>query len=147
MILNLRTCLCLLICLVGGREARPDEAQDRGRLEGTWSFVSTSRDGEAKKDRDLGGVVFQGDTITFPAADPKKTVRGTFTVDSSKSPKTMDITLDRGGKKTVMLAIYELDGDTLKLCHFLGQIAAKERPTELAADKRTVLGILKRETK
>ena len=59
----------------------------------------------------------------------------------------MDINLENDGKKLTTLAIYELDRDTLKLCHYLGGMASKERPKEFVADKQTVLGILRREKK
>ncbi len=59
----------------------------------------------------------------------------------------MDINLENDGKKLTTLAIYELDSDTLKLCHYLGEKASKERPKKFVADKQTVLGILKREKK
>jgi hypothetical protein len=45
---------------------------------------------------------------------------------------------------SLTLAIYQLEGDTLKLCHYLGPKAARERPKSIAADKQTVVGIFKR---
>ena len=92
-------------------------------------------------------MVFKGDTVSFVAEGNKRTVQGTYTVGLSKNPKTMDINLENDGKKLTTLAIYELDSDTLKLCHYLGGMASKERPKEFVADKQTVLGILKREKK
>ena len=43
---------------------------------------------------------------------PKERGEGTFKIDPTAKVKTMDVSLD--GK--TMLAIYELDGDTLKMC-------------------------------
>ncbi|HZY83479.1 MAG TPA: TIGR03067 domain-containing protein [Gemmataceae bacterium] len=39
---------------------------------------------------------------------------GTFTVDTAKKPKQMDI---KTGDGNTLLAIYELDGDALKACY------------------------------
>jgi uncharacterized protein (TIGR03067 family) len=145
----LRNAVLLLGCLVSAYgETRPGDAKELEKLQGTWSFVKASGGGDQKKERRAAvRIVFKGDAITFLADDSKRTVRGTYTVDPSKNPKIMDITLDKDGAKVVTLTIYELDGDTLKLCHYVGGMASKERPKELVADKRTVLGTLKREKK
>ncbi len=90
-------------------------------------------------------IIFKGSSITFAAQSDKQTARGTYKVDSSKNPKTMDIKINNGNTEVITLVIYERHGDTLKLCHFLGKIAGEERPKEFGADKRTVLGVLKRE--
>jgi uncharacterized protein (TIGR03067 family) len=146
-LMSLRNSILLLCCLAFAYgEVRAGEAEEQVKLEGTWSFVSSSGGANQKKENHPAmRMAFKGDTVSFVAEDNKRTVQGTYTVSLSKSPKTMDITLVNNGKKLTTLAIYELDGDTLKLCHFLGGMASKERPTEFVADKQTVLGILNRE--
>jgi uncharacterized protein (TIGR03067 family) len=68
----------------------------------------------------------------------------TFTVDPTKKPKEITLaTMLRDGSDRSMPGIYELDGDTLKLC--LGE----RRPTEFktdAASKQSSF-VLKREKK
>ena len=145
----LRNLILLFWCLFFAYgEARSEDAKEQETLEGTWSFVKSSGETSQKKEK-LGAVrmVFKGDTVSFVGEGKKRTVQGTYTVDLSKNPKTMDINLENDGKKLTTLAIYELDSDTLKLCHYLGGMASKERPKEFVADKQTVLGILKREKK
>jgi uncharacterized protein (TIGR03067 family) len=100
-----------------------------------------------RKDAPDVRMAFKGNTVSFVAEDNKRTVQGTYTVGLSKNAKTIDITLENNGKKLTTLAIYELDSDMLKLCHYLGGMASEERPKEFVADKQTVLGILKREKK
>ena len=115
-----------------------DDASDLEKLAGTWNFVKPAGkppDGKLA----AGGVVFKGDTIAFVSTSGK--AEGKFKIDSTQDPKTMDI--DMGGS-SLTLAIYQLEGDTLKLCHYLGPKAAKERPKAIAADKQTVVGVLKR---
>jgi uncharacterized protein (TIGR03067 family) len=142
---SMRLLLCLSLFLASG-EARSEEAKDQEKLEGTWSFVSPSAEGSQKNEKLAATrMVFKGDTVSFVGEDNQRTVQGTYTVGLSKNLKTMDIVLDKGGKKLTTLAIYELDSDTLRLCHHLGGMASKERPKEFVADKRTVLGVLKRE--
>ena len=143
----LRNSILLLWCLfLAYGEARSEDAKEQEKLEGTWSFVKSSGEASQKKEK-LAAVqmVFKGDTVSFVGEGKKRTVQGTYTIGLSKNPKTMDISLENDGMKLTTLAIYELDSDTLKLCHYLGGMASKERPKEFVADKQTVLGILRRE--
>ena len=145
----LRNSILMLWCFfMAYGEAGSGDAKEQEKLEGTWSFVSSSGEAsQTKENRAAVRMVFKGDTVSFVAEGNKLTVQGTYIVDLSKNPKTMDINLENDGKKLTTLAIYELDGDTFKLCHYLGEKASKERPKEFVADKQTVLGILKREKK
>ncbi len=112
--------------------------------EGRWRWVKPS-DADNKSKGAASGILFKGDSITFMGGGAKGTVKGTYSVDPSKNPKTMDITLEKDGKKVTTQAIYDLNDDTLRICHNLGKRAAAERPKEFVADKQTVLGILKRD--
>ena len=69
---------------------------------------------------------------------------------SGKSPKQIDLTMQTGPDKgQKYLGIYELDGDTLKLCFFEDDLRAKKRPTAFAGAKepRTTILVLQRGTK
>jgi len=62
---------------------------------------------------------------------------GTYTVDESKKPKTMDIVgADGPNKGKTFPCIYELDGDTLRVCY---DLSGKERPKEFKTAKGTKL--------
>lgn len=68
-------------------------------------------------------------------------------VDSKASPKTIDLeplakSGDRGNNK--ILAIYEVDGDRLRLCF---QKNSAERPTKFEADDKTTVATFKRSEK
>jgi uncharacterized protein (TIGR03067 family) len=130
-----------VLCLAAGLGSltavgAADDASDLEKLAGTWNFVQPA--GEPARGK--FAVVFKGDTIAFVTASGQRT-EGKFKLDPAQDPKTMDIDM-RG--KSLTLAIYDLEGDTLKLCHYLGPKAAKERPKAIAADKETVVGVLKR---
>src|SRR5687768_12570415 len=90
--MSLRTPMLLLGCLLGlYGEAAAEDATDREKLEGAWSFVSSSG-GNQNKGQDAGmRVVFKGETISFVPKDDKRTLRGSYSVDPSKSPKAMEI--------------------------------------------------------
>jgi hypothetical protein len=52
-------------------------------------------------------------------------------LDPAKTPKTVDASIVRGPQKgEVLLGIYSLEGDTLKVCL---QMSGQERPTEFTA--------------
>ena len=56
---------------------------------------------------------------------------GTFKLDEKADPKTIDIKIEKGdGKGETYLGVYEIDGDTLTICHALG---GEKRPTELVS--------------
>ena len=87
---------------------------DRDRLQGKWKVVSSQfegRDGTAAY-RDRTSLVFEGDRAYFTdGAVQSKPVK--FGLDETKGPKTIDLI---AGGDQVTLGIYQLDGDTLKLC-------------------------------
>jgi uncharacterized protein (TIGR03067 family) len=103
-------------------------AKEYRAFEGTWRTVSIQADG-----KDLPAEAFKSSRLICKGCDfttitDDGTSRGTFLVDATKSPKTMDITITEGGAKGVTFrGIYELKGDTYKLC---GSPKGKERPTE-----------------
>jgi uncharacterized protein (TIGR03067 family) len=117
------------------------------RFQGTWAFESVTVEGEAAPAESLKGakLVIKGDKFT--AHEGKEVLHGTFTVDPGKNPKTLDVTFSDGPDKgKTMHGIYELTGDTYKVC--IG-MPGKERPKEFASKKGSghVLEVLKREKK
>jgi uncharacterized protein (TIGR03067 family) len=81
-----------------------------------------------------GTLTFEGDKFTI---DPTKggTIKGTFKVDPTKKPKTIDFTITGGDKKfdgKTSLGIYELKDGKLKWCG--GEPGKEDRPTEFNAE-------------
>jgi uncharacterized protein (TIGR03067 family) len=111
-------------------------ADDKAKLEkearkfqGTWTFESSVTGGEELPADHLkmAVVIFEGDKHTVKKGDEVIQV-GTQKLDPSKFPKTIDVTMVEGPHKgTVMLGIYEIDADTLKVCF---DPEGKTRPTE-----------------
>jgi uncharacterized protein (TIGR03067 family) len=60
--------------------------------------------------------------------DAERTDTMTIKVDTSKTPKTIDILFPEKGRD--MLGIYEIKGDELHLC---ASDSGKDRPTEFSA--------------
>jgi uncharacterized protein (TIGR03067 family) len=128
----------VLFCAVGfaASGGSGTVADDKAELEkearkfqGTWTFESNVSGGEELPADQLKMfvVTFEGDKHTVKKGDEVIQV-GTQKLDPSKSPKTIDVTMTEGPQKgTVMLGIYEIDADTLKVCF---DPEGKTRPTE-----------------
>jgi uncharacterized protein (TIGR03067 family) len=120
--------------------------QEQERFQGTWRLVKF----DLAEGRSLPGEVlaksrftFQGDRLTV-TEDGKLVDEATFTLDPTRTPKTIDVTAGRGPNKgKVSQGIYAFEGDTLKLC---SAAPGQKRPTEFKTDRasRTALLVLRR---
>ena len=127
----------LLFCAVGfaasgGPGTVADEKaeleKEARKIQGTWTFESSVTGGEDLPADQLKMfvVIFEGDKHTVKKGEEVIQV-GTQKLDPSKSPKTIDVTMVEGPYTgTVMLGIYEIDADTLKVCF---DPEGKTRPT------------------
>ncbi len=115
--------------------ARSGDAKDSDAIRGTWQ-PSTA---------ELGGKMFPDEvrkTIKLVVKDDKYTVtvgkavdQGTVKLNPAAKPKEMDITgTDGPNKGKTILAIYEQDGDTLRVCY---DLSGKSRPTEFKTKEGT----------
>jgi uncharacterized protein (TIGR03067 family) len=139
----------LVLTATGGTGAREDDKADVEKelkqLQGTWTFESVEVGGEKEPAADFKGmtVTFEGDKFTVKKGDEVIQV-GTEKLDPFKSPKTVDVTVAEGlNKGAVMLGIYEISGDTLKVCF---DPEGKKRPTEFksASGSQTFVNVHKR---
>ncbi len=122
----------------GAAAARDDaHEQEYKKFEGTWNYAAYETAG-----RKLPEAGFKGNQYVFHAREYTRkeelaglTTKGTFKLDPTKQPKTIDMTDTEGhAKGDTAPGIYELEGDTLRLCTGLG----KDRPKEFAAKEDTV---------
>ena len=132
--------LVMIALAATGAEENSAVKKDMADLQGEWSMVSGSADGQSMPDemRKQMKRVCKGDETTT-TMDGEVFLKAKFTIDPSKKPKTIDYEMIEGftkGKK--QLGIYELDGDTFKSCF---GAAGAERPKDFASapgDHRTV---------
>jgi uncharacterized protein (TIGR03067 family) len=125
--------LCTLVLTSDGTGARADDKADvekeLKKFQGAWTFESVEAGGKEVPIAEFKGitVTFEGDKYTVKKGDEVIQV-ATQKLDPSKSPKTLDVTVVEGPHKgAVMLGIYEISGDTLKVCF---DPEGKKRPTE-----------------
>jgi len=125
----LRKLLCVLAAgLLVHAPARAEEAKKEGeKFEGTWKAVSAVRDGREAPQEDVEKMtlVVKGHDYTLKVGD--QVIEGTHKLNPAKKPKTIDATRKAGPEKgQTILGIYELDGDTYKVCF---APPGKDRPT------------------
>ena len=123
-------------------------ADDLKAMEGTWKVEVAEAGGKPVESDELKALVvtITGDRYEVLTKDGKDA--GTLKLDESQKPKTMDATDTEGldaGK--VIKAIYELSGDTLRVCYAVD--GESGRPKELATkeDSPWLLVTYKREKK
>lgn len=113
-------------------------AGDRERIQGTW-FGSVIEQGKEQPMPKENRVVIKSDLflLVYPKDDP---MGWRYTIDPAKSPKEMDwiVELDPG-HPIRQLAIYELDGDTLKIC---SAAAGQPRPTKFESKQGDFGGLM-----
>ena len=122
-------------------------ADDLKAMEGTWKLESAETRGQKEESDDAKDIVLKITGERYEIRIKDKIDGGTLKLDETKKPKTLDATDTEGddvGK--VVKAIYELSGDTLRVCH-AGDDG--ERPTEMATkeDSPVIIMTFKREKK
>jgi len=143
-----RMLLVLVAGLLVAADVKDDAKKELEKLQGDWVMVSSERNGETLPDEQVKAFrrTIKGEEFTV-TRDGETIAKGTFTVDPSKSPKTIDVTFTEGDNKDKkMLGIYEIDSDNHKVCYApLG----KDRPKEFSSkgEEGLTLSVWKREKK
>jgi uncharacterized protein (TIGR03067 family) len=147
----LGTLLCALVLTAsGGTGARAgDKAEvekELKKFQGTWTFESVAAGGKEIPAAEFKGVTvsFEGDKYTVKKGD-EVIQAATLKLDPSKSPKTFDVTVAEGPNKgAVILGIYEISGDTLKVCF---DPEGKKRPTEFKGEPGSQIVVVHKRVK
>jgi uncharacterized protein (TIGR03067 family) len=137
----------------------PAPPRDRELILGTWEAVAAEANGEPAPKAALDAlkptITFQADKFNaHPGAIlPKhfldileralgsketvarlsKGVEGVYKLDPAKAPRTIDLTVLGDDLRRDALGLYELEGDTLKVCLALNPENVAERPTEFSS--------------
>jgi uncharacterized protein (TIGR03067 family) len=84
-----------------------------------------------------GQLTFKGNTLHWKSNKDDDT--GTFTIDPTKKPKHIDITAKGLNNGMTVKAIYELNGDQLKICM---DPTSQDRPKEFKSKENSPLGVM-----
>jgi uncharacterized protein (TIGR03067 family) len=132
-------CMALLIMLPFASFARGDELKDEKKAQmGTWIPEEAEMAGRKLPEEVRKTIKLELDadgnyTVTTGTGIDKGRVK----LDLKAKPKALDIISTEGANKgKTFLAIYELKGDTLKVCY---DLSGKMRPGEFATKPGTLL--------
>ncbi|MGC4002489.1 MAG: TIGR03067 domain-containing protein [Pirellulales bacterium] len=139
-----------LLILVIGFASIPTRAadDDKSPLQGVWVGQSLITDGTPAPEADAQRMrfTFQKETLLLRGNfKDDNEAECTYTIDPKQSPKQLDFTPPK--EKAPILCIYEISGDTLKLCIRHANNNGP-RPKEFVStkDSPAVLVVLKRQT-
>jgi uncharacterized protein (TIGR03067 family) len=126
-------------------KAKADLQKELKKFAGSWTFESVVAGGKQEANAAFMQMTmtFEGDKHTVKA-DDKVVQAGIMRLDPTTTPKSIDVTFTDGPQKgAVILGIYEISGDTLKVCF---DLEGKTRPTEFSSmpGSQTFVAIHKR---
>src|ERR1700722_17674854 len=130
-------CMCMATILFAAAAWSQDAADERKLLQGTWLPTAAELGENPFDEATLKAMklVIEGDKYTVTVG--KAIDKGTTKIDPAAKPKTMDVIGAEGPNKgKTFLAIYELNGDTLRVCY---DLSGKGRPTEFKSTEGTQL--------
>lgn len=139
--------------LAAHEDKKDDQKDDQAKLQGEWEVVSMEFPNQKLDKEALAkSKLVVKDNEWMPTIDGRE-YKFTFTLDTSKSPKELDlVSVKKGvvaGKGTTAgstwQGIYKIDGDSLTFCR--SSSSKGERPTELKAGENVVFIVYKRAAK
>jgi uncharacterized protein (TIGR03067 family) len=121
-----------------GRCDNPKSSEDAKAIQGTWLPETAELAGKAFPEEVTKSIrLVLGDGGTYKVTVGDRVDEGTTKIDPAKKPKTLDIVGTKGpnmGK--TFLAIYELKGDTLRVCY---DLSGKAHPDDFKSKPNTQL--------
>jgi uncharacterized protein (TIGR03067 family) len=134
------TLAALLISVAGGGE------KTTAKVEGTWAVTAGSSDGKKLPDEVIAKAMV---SVVFKDGGYKVTgmgmqiEAGTYKVDASKKPATIDMTItEGGGVEKSQVGIFKLEGDVLTLA--IGAAGVKDRPKNFDGGDKIEITVMKR---
>jgi uncharacterized protein (TIGR03067 family) len=112
-------------------------ADDAKAIQGNWTPGKAELAGQPMPDDVLKTISLKLDNGKYEVFVGEHPDRGTYTIDASAKPKSMTVTGTAGPNQgKTFPAIYELNGDTLRICY---DLSGASRPTEFKSVAGTKL--------
>jgi uncharacterized protein (TIGR03067 family) len=138
--MNPTTLLLLAVSFFPGQEPTKDELakKDLEKLQGDWRLVAMEQNG-LKEDAAGSELLFRvkGAKYSSRSGDQDWQQMGELKLDATQKPKAMDATWDQPNEKELAKAIYEIDGDKLRVAYLREErmggaqsVFADERPKD-----------------
>jgi uncharacterized protein (TIGR03067 family) len=134
-----------ILSLVILQMGKCDNPKDSEIVDGTWLGSKAELDGKPFPEELTKTIRITVEKGKYKVAVSGTYDEGTFKLDPSTKPKSLDLVATDGPNKgKQLLAVYELDGDTLKVCY---DLTGKNRPKEFRTTEgsQLYLVIYKRE--
>jgi uncharacterized protein (TIGR03067 family) len=116
--------------------------KDADLIQGVWKGVSSISDGKEtpKAELDVMRLIVKGDRWNYAIGDgaPIFDPAPKFVLNSAAKPKTIDVVSTKQKGKSLLRGIYEIEGDTMKVCFAVGNA---ERPKEFAGTAGSKSGV------
>jgi uncharacterized protein (TIGR03067 family) len=114
-----------------------DPPDDAKAVQGSWTPARAELGGQPVANDVLKIISLKLENGKYEVFVGDKPDRGTYTIDSTTKPKSMTITGTEGPNNgRTYPAIYELKGDTLRICY---DLSGAKRPTEFKSSAGTKL--------
>ncbi len=111
-----------------------DSSDDAKAIQGNWKPAKAELAGQPMADDVLKSISLKLENGHYEVFVGDKPDKGTYTLDSATKPKSMTVT-GADGRKTYP-AIFELQGDTLRICY---DLSGAKHPTEFKSIAGTKL--------
>jgi len=129
-------CLCLAVAATLNAFAG-DPPDDAKGVQGNWKPVKAELAGQPMADAVLQTISLKLDKGKYEVFVGQNPDKGTYTVDATTKPKSMSVTGTEGPNNgKTFPCIYELNGDTLRICY---DLSGAKRPTEFKSVAGTKL--------
>jgi uncharacterized protein (TIGR03067 family) len=125
----------MLLSAVGFIAADPPTKDDAEALKGNWSAISLTQGGRSAPEDLITKfkTSFDGKSYTN-TADGQVVEEGGYTIDGTKTPKTIDFDIRKGeGQGKKQFAIFQIEGDKLTLV--VAEPGSPDRPKSLKPEK------------
>jgi uncharacterized protein (TIGR03067 family) len=127
----------LSLLLIATLAATAGEKPDAKAIEGAWVPSKAELAGQPLPEALLKTISLKLDGGKYDVSAAGEPDKGTYTLNSSTKPKSMVITGTEGPNKGKSFpAIYELEGDVLRVCY---DLSGKARPGEFKTTAGTQL--------